>query len=181
MAHFKKNWTGEAASWISIMKQTCWDVWKAEYLTGLQAAQALPTKKKVFDFRAWVHAQIEDEDTKDADEFQKYTNKSPTALEEQEKEDFNPISWWNERRGKFPSLYLYAFDTLSCPAMSTECERVFSGAKRTISSDRNRLSSGVIEACECLKTWWRVGVVTGSIPKKRKASELEEDDIERIA
>jgi hypothetical protein len=62
--------------------------------------------------------------------------------------------------------------------MSTECERVFSGAKRTITAERNRLSDTVIEACECLKAWWRQGVVTGATPeikmKKRKADEMEQ-------
>jgi hypothetical protein len=32
----------------------------------------------------------------------------------------------------FPTLFQYTLDTLSCPAMSTECERVFSGAKKLI-------------------------------------------------
>jgi hypothetical protein len=110
-------------------------------------------KKKEFDSRAWVHAQIEDEDISNADEFQRYINKPLTKLKEEEKNSFSPISWWSENRGNFPSLYQYAFDTLSCPAISTECEQVFSGAKRTISSNRNRLSERVIEACECLKIW----------------------------
>jgi hypothetical protein len=95
-----------------------------------------------------------------------------------EEDEFNPLLWWNRKRIKFPSLHLYAFDLLSCPAMSTECERVFSGAKRTITAERNRLSDTVIEACECLKAWWRQGVVTGATPeikmKKRKADEMEQ-------
>jgi hypothetical protein len=39
--------------------------------------------------------------------------------------------------------------------MPTECERVFSAAKKTITPERNALSERVIEACECLKAWWR--------------------------
>jgi hypothetical protein len=62
--------------------------------------------------------------------------------------------------------------------MSTECERVFSGVKRTITAERNRLSDTVIEACECLKAWWRQGVVTGATSeikmKKRNADEMEQ-------
>ena len=65
--------------------------------------------------------------------------------------------------------------------MSTECEGVFSGAKNTITSGRNALNDRVIEACECLKAWWRNKVISGAIePKTRglktKAEAMEEDD-----
>jgi hypothetical protein len=36
----------------------------------------------------------------------------------------------------FSTLFQYALDTLSCPAMSTECERVFSSAKKLIIPER---------------------------------------------
>jgi hypothetical protein len=38
--------------------------------------------------------------------------------------------------------------------MSAECERVFSGTKKLITSERNRLTEDIIEASECLKNWW---------------------------
>lgn len=47
-----------------------------------------------------------------------------------------------------------ALDTLSIPAMSVECERVFSSTKEKITSSRNRLQEDIIEATECLKAWW---------------------------
>ena len=70
----------------------------------------------------------------DGDELMRYTSFIPEDRGEDEEEDipFSPIAWWHSKRIKFPTLPLYAFDLLSCPAMSTECERVFSGAKRTI-------------------------------------------------
>ena len=53
----------------------------------------------------------------------------------------------------FPTLFQYALDTLSRPAMSTECERVFSRAVKLIAPERNQLGEGIIEACEYLKAW----------------------------
>ena len=44
------------------------------------------------------------------------------------------------------------------PAMSAETERIFSGAKITISPSRNRLGDDVIEATECLNRWYRAGL-----------------------
>ena len=48
-------------------------------------------------------------------------------------------------------------DIYFIPAMSAEPERVFSGAKRTISDQRGRLRSETIELLECLKLWFRLG------------------------
>ena len=59
----------------------------------------------------------------------------------------------------FPSLFQYALDTLSCPAMPTECARVFSSAKKLIIHERNQLEEDIIEACECLKAWWRNSLI----------------------
>jgi hypothetical protein len=68
---------------------------------------------------------------------------------------FNLIDWWISKVSTFPTLYCCALDTLSCPAMSTECERVFSSAKKFLTPERNRLTEDIIEACECLKAWWK--------------------------
>jgi hypothetical protein len=40
--------------------------------------------------------------------------------------------------------------------MSAEPERLFSGAKITITDRRNRLESDTIEALECLKSWFGI-------------------------
>ena len=48
-----------------------------------------------------------------------------------------------------------AWDTLAIPAMSAECERVFSSAAHLVTSIRGRLQDDVIEANECLKMWYR--------------------------
>jgi hypothetical protein len=49
-----------------------------------------------------------------------------------------------------------ALNILSIPAMSADPERLFSGAKITISDRRNRLGIYTIEALECLKSWLKI-------------------------
>jgi hypothetical protein len=39
----------------------------------------------------------------------------------------------------FPTLHLWAFDTLAIPAMSAGCERIFRSTKKLITLERNRL------------------------------------------
>ncbi|KAM4058340.1 DDE superfamily endonuclease [Hirsutella rhossiliensis] len=63
------------------------------------------------------------------------------------------LAWWLEetQQKNYPYLSKMAVDILSIPAMSAEPERLFSGAKITITDRRNRLGSDVIQALECLK------------------------------
>ena len=53
-----------------------------------------------------------------------------------------------------PDLARFAGDMLAIPAMSAECERVFSSAKHLITDARNRLNPDIIEANQCLKHWF---------------------------
>lgn len=48
-----------------------------------------------------------------------------------------------------------AWDMIAIPAMSSECERVFSSAGRLVTPLRNRLKEDVIEASECLNAWYK--------------------------
>ena len=72
------------------------------------------------------------------------------------------ISWWISpaQRSRFPLLSSMAIDIFSIPAMSSKVERVFSGAKLTISDGRSSLYIDTIEALECLKSWFRAGIFT---------------------
>ena len=52
-----------------------------------------------------------------------------------------------------------AIDILSIPLMSDEPERVFSGARCTVSWDRGKLEPEIIEMREYLKYWKRSGIL----------------------
>ena len=56
------------------------------------------------------------------------------------------------QRTRLPLLSKMAIDIHSIPVMSAEPERVFSGAKYTISDQRNSLKSETIELLEYLKS-----------------------------
>ena len=73
-----------------------------------------------------------------------------------------------------------AIDILSIPAMSAEPERVFSGARRTISWSRMRLGVHTIEAGECLKSWVKSGIISSLGSQSQGSSEPlgEDSDIE---
>jgi hypothetical protein len=54
-----------------------------------------------------------------------------------------------------------AYDLFAMPAMSNECERAFSNAKRLIAEQRYNLKSDIIEADQCLKSWLKNGIADG--------------------
>jgi hypothetical protein len=62
------------------------------------------------------------------------------------------IRYWRMMESKWPELARFAYDALSIPAMSTECERCFSSGSRTIDS-RFALDADSLEACECQGQW----------------------------
>ena len=45
-------------------------------------------------------------------------------------------------------------DALAVPAMSDECERLFSSAKLLLTDRRSRLRMDIVEAFEYLRTWY---------------------------
>jgi hypothetical protein len=67
----------------------------------------------------------------------------------------DPRHWWLEeiQQKVYPNLSKMALDMLSIPAMSAEPERLFSGAKISITDRRNRLGIESTEAFERLKSW----------------------------
>jgi len=63
--------------------------------------------------------------------------------------------YWIRQRKKESTnrLARIALDMLGIPAMSSDCERVFSQAKLMITGQRHRLKPDIIEACQCLRAW----------------------------
>lgn len=73
-----------------------------------------------------------------------------------------PLRWWRERgEHLYPTLAVMAYDLFAIPAMSSECERAFSSTKRLITDQRYSLKSDIIEADQCVKSWFRHGIADG--------------------
>ncbi len=92
----------------------------------------------------------------DGDEYKKYTRETTIPIQT------STLDWWliEERRIIWPRLSQMAIDILSIPAISDKPERVFSGARRTISWDRIQLGEANIETTQCLKSWLSSGLIS---------------------
>jgi hAT family protein len=69
------------------------------------------------------------------------------------------LEWWSllEQRERYPRLHRMAIDIFSIQPSSAEPERTFSGARRTQSWDRLRLTVENLERLECIGNWLRNG------------------------
>ena len=90
----------------------------------------------------------EDTATTDRDEYEEYIRMAPVPCEK-------PLEWWGARREEYPRLSRLAFDLLSIPLMSAECERVFSAAKRFVTDERNKLREDILEAMIVLRAQYK--------------------------
>lgn len=75
------------------------------------------------------------------------------GVEDGDEDMEDPLAWWRVNESRYPKLSKMAYDLLSTPAMSAECERVFSHCGNSITAEHNQLSQQTIEASMCQKNW----------------------------
>lgn len=163
--------------WLATFQKRLRDLWRKQYKpdnSNARNTSALLGQKRKFD-ESDFHDDLYDFEKEKAtlsvltDEYDIYCQEAPVprptpAMEQgvdkdKKQEAYNRqlrgfiINWWLNNSTRFPNLSKLAFDALSIPAMSAECERTFSAVKRTISDDRASLEPDTIEALECLRHW----------------------------
>jgi hAT family C-terminal dimerisation region len=148
--HFDRNWEGshlEAS--IPKTKEDIRTFWTIEYKgTVVMEVDPVPeiSKGPVDEFEDFIYDLSSSPVT--FDEYESYCNEKPLP-----KAPPHLIQYWNRQAVNTPSLAQMALDLLAIPAMSAECERVFSSTKILISDHRNRLKDDIIEANECVRYW----------------------------
>jgi hypothetical protein len=149
-SYFERHWNGTLASYIPTMKTACYEHWKREYQPKTPSA-IVPRKRTLLE--AFLHSDPTDQSQ---DEWERWVSASPIAVTAQSSSLFR---WHVDNMEDFPTLHQMALDTLSIPAMSTECERVFSSTKKLLSPHRCSIKEDLMEASECLKAWWDCGII----------------------
>ncbi|KAK5988726.1 hypothetical protein PT974_10215 [Cladobotryum mycophilum] len=90
--------------------------------------------------------------SRDVSEIDKYLRLEPHVTHE-------PIQWWVDHWQTFPALSQFALDVFAIPAMAADCERQFSLAKLTLTSQRLAMGAETLERVHCLRNWVRRGGV----------------------
>jgi len=124
---------------------------------------SLPTQARTHepdDFEQWL-TQSEETEVVEDNELERYYRRQPESISD-------PQQWWIEHQSQYPRLSRLALDILAIPAMASDCERSFSLAKLTITSQRHRLQASTVEMLQLMKNWLRSGVVTlGGVSRQR--------------
>jgi hypothetical protein len=109
---------------------------------------AIPQTKN--DFKLWMQRHQGTPNL--GDEYARYCVSGPIF------ENVDARTWWLEKTQQinYPNLSKMALDILSIPAMSADPERLFSSAKLVLTDLRNRLGMDILEAFECLKSWYKL-------------------------
>ena len=151
-------------------KESLQKLWsKYNHSRNADTALQSPTPEDILEvpeFRRWMIRAAPA--TAPVDELEQY------LLEPRINDPGNILSWWKDQRDRFPMLARMAINVHSIPSMSSEPERVFSGAKHTISDERASLKPNTIEALECSKSMLRAGIFTDTEISAAIARELEE-------
>jgi len=131
-AYIKANWKDKWAKVALRKVKELWEVYREQAPTSLsplhsRLPQQLPKELDEFDRIAQNLGKY----TRPAsqDENQDYASGEPCDIGK-----VPALTWWcqDQQRKRWPRLSYMAMDILSIPAMSDEPERVFSGARRTI-------------------------------------------------
>jgi len=145
--NWKKEWHKEARN----MMESLWKEYKpvtpsSSTTPSTPATSGAPQKNA---FTAWKqrHQLVPSVE----DEYQRYCTTECTY-------NVDPRTWWMEttQQVNYPNLSKLALDILSIPVMSADPERLFSSAKILITDLRNKLGMDIIEAFECLKSWYKL-------------------------
>ena len=92
------------------------------------------------------------------DDFDKFVSGLPVLMYDCKATSL--LQWWSKVGPK--ALQRMAYDYLSIPCTSCECERCFSSAKRTMTFERMSMKDETVKECELLRNWWRQGVIVPS-------------------
>ncbi|KJZ68419.1 hypothetical protein HIM_12196 [Hirsutella minnesotensis 3608] len=152
--------TEEQLAWVRDAKVGMKDYFARWYQTNQQndTEQSKPasmaTGKEDDHYTQWINSRTKKASATSGSisELDKYLR-----LEPQDTQD--PIQWWRDHKHTFPTLSSFALDVFAIPAMATDCERQFSLAKLTLTSQRLAMGADTLEQVHCLKNWVRHGGV----------------------
>ncbi|TXB98910.1 hypothetical protein FocTR4_00012313 [Fusarium oxysporum f. sp. cubense] len=159
------NWKGE---WAEAAIKDALSIWEEEYKMAptLGPAQALSEAFRSQQGhsteldRLLNEIMVAEDITRDVDDFENFIHNKPIKIEG------SPLVWWCQRDQvrTYPRLSRMAIDILSVPPGSADPESVFSGGRRTLSWDRERMLCVNLEKVECIGNWLREGLI---IPSSR--------------
>ncbi|KAG7002669.1 ATP-dependent DNA helicase PIF1 [Fusarium oxysporum f. sp. conglutinans] len=147
-SYLSEQWERNPA-WVSNAVKAVRKIWSTEYKSYQLPDKQQEKRQELDEFDRW-RQKVYSTASEVKDEFDRFIYGSQVGIGQQ-----TALQWWLEptQRENFPLLCRMAIDIFCIPPMSTEAERIFSGARRQVTWDRSSMSAKMVEACECIKSW----------------------------
>jgi hypothetical protein len=159
MKYFEDKWTGSESNFLRTAKpkvKKLWDdVYKRENV--VIRPQSPPSRASSVDYLENILSQVAPQlaaptrTSSRKDQYAQYLDEPVSKI---------PImEYWRSKESEWPQLATMAFDFLAVPAMSSECERVFSSCAKQTTPESSRLTGKLLWHQECVKNWQRRGAI----------------------
>jgi hypothetical protein len=153
MKYFEDKWTGNESNFLRTAKpkvKKLWDdVYKRENV--VIRPQSPPSRASSVDYLENILSQVAPQlaaptrTSSRKDQYAQYLDEPVSKI---------PImEYWRSKESEWPQLATMAFDFLAVPAMSSECERVFSSCAKQTTPESSRLTGKLLWRQECVKNW----------------------------
>ncbi|OAQ57414.2 transposase-like protein [Pochonia chlamydosporia 170] len=147
-SYLSEQWKRNPA-WVGNAVKAVRQIWSQEYKSYQLPERQQENGQELDEFDRW-RRKVYSTASEVKDEFDRFIHGSQAGIGQQ-----TALQWWLEptQQANFPLLSRMAIDVFCIPPMSTEAERIFSGARRQVTWDRCSMSANMVEACECIKSW----------------------------
>jgi len=172
--YFETHWTQSDARYITPAKTKLKRYWEQNYKGSSTASNRARSKtpdpqeksylETMLDSMAPANSSSRNRTFARRDQLTEY-------LAEPLNDTIGPLEYWQMKQFVWPELAAMAFDLLAIPAMSSECERVFSSCAKMTTPESGRLKGTTLWSHQCLKNWQRRGAI--DITKYNNAMELD--------
>ncbi|KAF6525465.1 hypothetical protein HZS61_011260 [Fusarium oxysporum f. sp. conglutinans] len=152
-SYLSEQWKRNPA-WVSNAVKAVRKIWSTEYKIYQIPDKQQEKGQELDEFDRW-RQNVYSTASEVKDEFDRFIYGSQVGIGQQ-----TALQWWLEptQRENFPLLCRMAIDIFCIPPMSTEAERIFSGARRQVTWDRSSMSAKMVEAyryAEWISVTWR--------------------------
>ncbi|RKK10738.1 hypothetical protein BFJ65_g14733 [Fusarium oxysporum f. sp. cepae] len=140
-SYLSEQWKRNPA-WVSNAVKAVRKIWSTEYKIYQLPDKQQEKGQELDEFDRW-RQKVYSTASEVKDEFDRFIYGSQVGIGQQ-----TALQWWLEptQRENFPLLCRMAIDIFCIPPMSTEAERIFSGARRQVTWDRSSMSAKIVEA-----------------------------------
>ncbi|KAG7404439.1 hypothetical protein Forpe1208_v016024 [Fusarium oxysporum f. sp. rapae] len=140
-SYLSEQWRRNPA-WVSNAVKAVRKIWSTEYKIYQLPDKQQEKGQELDEFDRW-RQKVYSTASEVKDEFDRFIYGSQVGIGQQ-----TALQWWLEptQRENFPFLCRMAIDIFCIPPMSTEAERIFSGARRQVTWDRSSMSAKMVEA-----------------------------------